>query len=146
MMTMCDLPLLFAAASYDEVGPVQFAAVVVSISAILGMLLVGTKLKQSWFPGEQKKESFELSPNPLPVEIAKTLATKDELNELEVDVNGRFDRIETQISEERSTARIAIGNVHKRIDTVVENTSEIKGELKQVNANLGRLLDQQIKN
>ncbi|MFD2275460.1 hypothetical protein ACFSQZ_03170 [Rubritalea spongiae] len=133
------------ASDYGDVSGVQFAAFVSCLVAVMGALLLGTKLKKEWFPAKDEGKAVKLSPLPLPVEITRQMATKEELREAEADIEKRFDRLEETQEQQRVAARMAIRNVHKRIDKVVENTSEIKGELKQVNENLGRLVERSMK-
>ena len=135
-----NLEYYLLATKYADVTAVQFAAVFVVIVALMGALKLGTDLKNLWFPAKKSATDFKLNPSPLPVEVTKTMASKDELREFEADVCKRFEQIERQINEERKAARVALGKVHARIDKVMEATAEIKGEVRQIGSNVEKLL------
>lgn len=84
---------------------------------------------------------ISVDPQPLSVALTQTLATKQELAELETRIVGELKKFETALLTERSVARTANGNLHARIDKTVESMAEMKGELHQINANLNRLVD-----
>ena len=115
------------------------------LAAIAGLALILVNLYKSLVPKKKEPSGININNNPLSVEMVKQLATKEEVQELDREIHQRFDSIEKKLDHERMAARASLGNVHKRIDKHAENTSEIKGELKQINENLKLLLQQQIK-
>lgn len=114
--------------------PEQVAALVIAIIAALGGGgFLGKKISDA--------KRIRVEPSPLPVEIVKNLATKDELDEVEKRIAGEFKKIESALAKEREVARTAQGNLHARADKTAEALAEVRGELNQINENLGRLLD-----
>lgn len=63
-------------------------------------------------------------------------------------LNSHLARIDKSIGEikhgqevERGVARVALSNVHARLDKVIENQAVSRGELTQINLNVQRLLN-----
>ena len=71
-------------------------------------------------------------------ELAKV---QHELKELRTDVDHKLDRLLEGQAERADVARTALGKVHKRLDDNTEDLALVRGELTQVNQNVGRLLD-----
>lgn len=71
-------------------------------------------------------------------ELAKV---QHELKELRTDVDHKLDRLLQGQAERTDVARVALGKVHKRLDDNTEDLALVRGELTQVNQNVGRLLD-----
>lgn len=125
--------------------PNQLGVGLIVIGSFMGFLIMGIVLWKHLVPSEKKPSQVTLTPSPLHVELVKTLATKEELESLERDIKAGFERIEVKLQAEREAARVALGKAHGRIDKFAENTSEIKGELKQLNASMRMLLERQLK-
>ena len=123
----------------------QMGSAIAILGGIAALALILVKLYKSLIPQKNEPSGININNNPLSVEMVKQLATKEEVQELDREIHQRFDSIEKKLDHERMAARASLGNVHKRIDKHAENTSEIKGELKQINENLKLLLQQQIK-
>lgn len=65
---------------------------------------------------------------------------RGEIDDLKRDMDRKLDRlIEGQV-ERGKTAREALNNVHRRLDTATEVTAELKGEVHQISKNVERLL------
>lgn len=111
------------------------------VGFVIGAIL--TALAGGGFIGKKVQESKEvkITPNPLPVSLVNKLATKEEVEEVEQRLGSHIDEIKVAMSEERSIARTAQGKTHARIDKVAENLAEMRGELRQINSNLERLLN-----
>ena len=137
---MSQNQILIAAADASQLGEG-----VLVLTGIMAALWLGTQLKRAWFPSGNPQKEVKLGPSPLPVEVVKTLATKEELFELERSVTDDLTDLRKQVHEERKTSRVAFGKVHKRIDELLSNTSEMKGELKGIAENLSKLLDRHLK-
>lgn len=90
---------------------------------------------------KRTKTATVVENQPLSVAVVDTLATKEEMRELEARLVSEIKKLESAIANERSVARIANGNLHARIDKSAEGIAEMKGQLTQMNANLNRLLD-----
>lgn len=131
---------LLLAATDQQMG-VGFAVVV----GLMGALLMGIKLKKSIVPDEEKVANVKLSPSPLSVEIIKTLATKDELDEFRRAVSEDFKEVDRKFQVEREAARVANGKLHARNDKVLEAVAEMRGEIKQVAQSLNILINKHIK-
>lgn len=82
-----------------------------------------------------------VEPNPLPVEVVESLATKEEMRELEGRLVSEIRKLENALGKERDVARTANGNLHARIDRTSEAIAGVTGQLSQMNSNLDRLLD-----
>lgn len=111
------------------------AAVVV---ALLGGGIGGAKI-------QEKRQKVELHPTPLPVELVKTLATKEDLGEVEEKLEGRIGRVEQAATEDRRILRSMEGKTHERIDKVAEALARQQGTIEQINANVERLIERQMK-
>ena len=127
--------IVFLNATANQLGVGIFV-----ITGIMGALWLGTQLKKSWFPSEKDR-----GPIPLPVSVTKTFASKEDLKELEEDMKGRVALLQSQFDQAREANRISLGKIHARIDVLVQNTAELGGELKQVSANMDRLLERHLK-
>jgi hypothetical protein len=57
-------------------------------------------------------------------------------------IEDTFEEIKAALNSERGIARLANSNIHARLDKVMENQAESRGELKQINLNVQRLLNQ----
>ena len=78
---------------------------------------------------------------PLTISLVETLATKEEMKELEGRLVTELKKLENAMTSERSVARVANGNLHARIDKSAESLAEMKGQLSQISANTDRLID-----
>lgn len=67
--------------------------------------------------------------------------THNQLNGHLERIEDTFNDIKKSLDNERTVARTANGNLHQRIDKVIENQAESRGELKQINLNVQRLLN-----
>lgn len=131
------IDLLAAAASVPPDDALIPASVLISIvpaviTAVIGGL-VGKKISDS--------KKITIDPLPLPIELAEKIATKEELDALEARIFRELKNMEEALSKERDIARIANGNIHKRIDTSTVALAEMRGELKQIAEGMSRLLD-----
>lgn len=127
--------LLHATAS----APGQNDSMLITGGAIIAIGTASAAIIAAFKKGKASRVS--LDPQPLSVALTQTLATKQELAELETRIVGELKKFETALLTERSVARAANGNLHARIDKTVESMAEMKGELHQINANLNRLVD-----
>ena len=132
--------MILAAATASQLGDF-----VVVLTGIMAALWLGTQLKRAWWPSALQKKEVKVGPLPLPVEIVKTLATKEELHELERSMGCDLASLRKQMNQERQTSREAFGKVHHRIDLLLSNSSEMKGELKGIAGNLSKLIDRHLK-
>jgi hypothetical protein len=69
------------------------------------------------------------------------LVTKAQLDERMEALENDIHEIKTALSKERDTARDSLGKVHARLDKVMENQANSRGELNQISLNVQRLLD-----
>lgn len=67
-----------------------------------------------------KKTRTKVEPNPLPVTLVETLATKGEMRDLEGRLVGEIRKLETQVNGERTVARTANSHIHQRLDGMAE--------------------------
>lgn len=89
----------------------------------------------------REKRSVTLEDQPIGFSHHSPPATQAELSDLKRDMDGRLAKIENTLSEERSIARTANGNLHARIDKSTEALAEVKGEIRQIGDNVSRLLE-----
>lgn len=90
---------------------------------------------------KRQRTSTRIEDQPLAVSLVETLATKEEMRELEGRLVAEIKKLESAASKERDVARTANGNLHARIDKSAEAMAEMKGQLIQISANLNRLVD-----
>jgi HAMP domain-containing protein len=83
-----------------------------------------------------------IHPLPLPTTEVEKLATRAEVQAMCQRIETDVDELRKAISEERATARDALGKVHSRIDLVAKNTDEIRGVVGQINQTTQLLLTQ----
>lgn len=113
----------------------------ITVGAIAAVGVAVAAAVKAFRNGEAKGKGLRVEPQPLAVEISSTLATKKELEDLEGRIVAELKKLESALSNERSVARTANGNLHARIDKTTESLAEVRGELSQINANLNRLVD-----
>lgn len=105
----------------------------------LGILLnVGLTLFDRFKP--KKASETIISPDPLRMQKVEALATKNELRGVEEAIEKDIHELREAMTEERRSARTALGNVHKRIDDVAQHSAEMAGELKQISGQLTQLV------
>lgn len=100
-------------------------------------------LKKRW-KEEALRDAHVTISTPVPTIHTKEeveLVTQDELNGHLIRIEANFREIKDALAKERDVARTAQSNVHSRLDEVMENQAESRGELKQINLNVQRLLD-----
>jgi hypothetical protein len=86
------------------------------------------------------------TPAPLKKEPADDeIVTRSEFEKMELEMREGFRKVGEQIESERSIARTAIGNIHKRIDVSQSMISEVKGALDEIKHNVHMLVDAMIK-
>ena len=90
---------------------------------------------------EERERRVMIMDQPLAVAHHSPSASQEELAELKRDIDGRLEKIERALNEERAIARTANGNLHARIDKSTEALAELKGEVHQIGANVSRLLE-----
>jgi hypothetical protein len=90
---------------------------------------------------KRDKTSTRIEDQPISISLVETLATKEEMKELEGRLVDEIKKLEGSISKERDIARTANGNLHARIDKSAEAMAEMKGQLIQISANTSRLID-----
>lgn len=127
--------MIISLAQAAPVQPVSHEFLGMLVAGLLSLLSLAGVVRL-WL-----KPRTEVSPNPLPVELVEQLASKGDLARVETDLARRILAIENGLTEERSTARTDISAVHRRIDVMAENLAEMRGELRTITSNLGRLLD-----
>ena len=118
------------------------------IIAIIGALTTAAATiigKMKIDQAKREKTSTRIEGQPIGVELVETLATKQEMRELEARLVAEIKKLESAASKERDVARIANGNLHARIDKSSEALAEMKGQLIQISANLSRLVDMAMK-
>lgn len=137
--------------NYNDVTAVQFAAVFVSLTALMAAALLATKLKDAWWPRKREVAPVKISPNPLPVEITKTLATKDDvekleksINEVEADVEALDVKGDKKREELRREFKEDTERVHKRIGAISIKLATLGGTLNQVAGNVTSLVNKEI--
>jgi hypothetical protein len=91
------------------------------------------------------KTKTTLENQPIGIAVEKALATAEEMQALEHRIEDELTEIKVSLRDERTAARIAQGNTHARIDKMMEGQAEARGELKQINTNLNRLLERSMK-
>jgi len=142
-MMICTLHALGAMLAEAPPPPdtmISGSWIIAAIGAV-STAAVGIIGKMKVDEAKRTKTSTVLENQPLAVSLVDTLATKDELRELEARLVSEIKKLEAAIANERSVARIANGNLHARIDKSTEGIAEMKGQLTQMNANLNRVLD-----
>jgi len=120
----------------------QMGSALAIIIAIMGAVLLAINL---WKALAGKKPVNKIDPLPLPVNITRDFATKEEVKDVEQGLCRRVEQVVEMIESDRKANRESIGKVHSRIDKLVENTAEIKGEMKQFNQNVELLLKDKLK-
>ena len=132
--------LLAAAARLNDVEPAflqNFLLAVASLTA-LGLLIghVVSKIR-----GRTEPTPVTIDNDPLTMSHPTELATKSEMIAMEKRLETDIADIRSDLHDQRDTARVAIGNIHSRIDTLAENTAEIRGEVRAMSANVQALVD-----
>jgi len=133
-------PMMAEASNGDTL---TVGGIIALLGAIAAFIVKIQTRKHAFQEGHEKgrAERVEIEPNPLPVELVETIATKKELQELEARITRELKKIEDALGNERDVARKANGNIHARIDKSSEALAEVRGELKQISENTDRLLD-----
>ena len=77
--------------------------------------------------------------NPMDVQLVETLATKEELRDIENRIERRFDEIKQAIHEDRKVARENTDNMFSRINAISIGLAQNQGESKQLISRLEQL-------
>jgi hypothetical protein len=86
------------------------------------------------------------TPAPLKKEAENDeVVTRGEFVKMENEMREGFKKVGEQIDSERSIARTAIGNIHKRIDVSQSMISEVKGALDEIKHNVHMLVETIVK-
>ena len=119
------------------------------IVAVISALTSGAALFWGKSQKDQKDKAMEsnvtIENQPLGISLEKALATVEQVEALEVRIEGQLSQIRITLKEEQNIARIANGNLHARLDKVIEAQAEHRGELRQINKNVERLLERGMK-
>lgn len=137
---MCDLPFLIANTNYGDVTAVQFAAVVFIIFLLMSGLLVGINLKEKLAPKpkpEKEEQEVKVTPNPLHVKKAETVATKDDIDDLKEEI----DKLWAETRDQRKVSRVSLGKIHARIDDLSKQSDTMNGSMKAQFEALKSILD-----
>ena len=92
---------------------------------------------------EGKKEaSMErtITINPLETKEVPDWATREDIDELRGEIKDLATKMERNFETERETARIAIGNAHKRIDTESKVAATLMGKVEEIGKSVDLLL------
>lgn len=136
------IPLPFIA-QLDKVEPGFIKDWIFVFGGLFGLFwMVWSFVKSTKKPGPT---NTVLSPDPLQVQEVEKLATKAELDAVAKDLECDIEKLRQEIGDERKVARTANGNLHKRIDELVETLAETKGLLAGVKDNTDRLLARSMK-
>lgn len=80
-----------------------------------------------------KPQATIISPQPLLVEMQKQFATKEELEGLKKDMDGRFDKIDSKLDDRLTTLDNKrdrqISDLHEKVNEVSSMVSYIKGKM-----------------
>tara|TARA_R110001599_G_scaffold351854_1_gene584912 strand:+ start:41 stop:481 length:441 start_codon:yes stop_codon:yes gene_type:complete len=118
---------------------------IVILGGLCAIALLLKKVKDEFWPGESVASKMLITPSPLSVKKAETVATKDDIAEVKEEI----DKIWDEVKDQRTVNRTALGKIHKRIDDLAKQSDtmsgEMKGELKGINTNLEILLNRAIK-
>lgn len=116
------------------------------VVAVIGAVLTPA-LKRRWKEEALREARVTIHP-PVPTIHTKEeveLVTKDELNEHLARIEKAFDEIKDALDSERSIARTANGNLHKRIDAMSERLGDrlanLEGTAKATADTVKTLLD-----
>lgn len=118
---------------------------VIPVIAAAVVLILGRNHLKAQGAKEERATRTTIDGQPIGVELVETLATKQEMRELEGRLVMEIKKLESVISSERSVARTANGNLHARIDKTAEGLAAATATMTQLNAGLNRVLDFMIK-
>lgn len=130
-------PAVMAAGDGDQVS-------VGAVGTIIGAIFAGIGLVAGKIWGKKEASVTKVRPLPLPVELREKLATKDDLHDVEEQLGSWIGRVERAMTDERQTVREEQGKLHARMDNFGEKLSDLVGEVRQMNANVGRLIDRKL--
>lgn len=101
--------------------------------------------KRAHYKEQGRKEVQEgrvtIDGQPLSFSQQSPAASQNEVAELKRDIDARLNKIELCLSEERTTARIALGKIHQRLDSTSVATATLQGKVEEVGGNVARMLD-----
>ena len=134
---MCDLPFLILATNYGEVTGAQFAVGCAIIVLIMSGLLVGINLKEKLIPKKKEGQDVKVSPNPLPVELIKTLATLDHIDDLRREFNRGIESLRREMKTDDD-------GIHKRVGAISIKLATVDGKLDQVIKSVEMLVEKEV--
>jgi len=138
--------MLAEALQSTGVSPVEvIGAVFAGLVALAGAGWGGAKLGEARTKRRIEGEISVIPPNPMPIEIVKNLATKDDVTEVEPRLERRIDSVEENADVERGVVREEQGKIHARIDKVAEKVAGIDQKAEQIDRNVRTLLNIQLK-
>lgn len=119
-----------------------FVGVVALVGGLAGIVLTVLTIVEK-IRGRRTGE-IQIAGQPISMKPHEPLATKAEVQQLGTRLEEDIDDIRAQFQIEREASRDALGKVHRRIDELVQHTSESKGELRKVSENVSKILDKLI--
>ncbi len=137
---------LLAAAAPESGLPVDKVLpwITTFVVGVVGVVLRHHGKAQGFREGQKTKTTIEDQPIGVSTSDDEP-STLGELTELTVELEERLGKSEEALNTARYIARTANGRIHERIDRVSENLAEMRGEIRQMNNNLERLLERGMK-
>ncbi len=144
-MNFMDMMMIMGAAFGQDLTGNSWVDSIIIMGSFCAIALVLKKVKDEFWPIESVANKVLLSPSPLSVKKAETVATKDDIAEIKDEI----DKIWDEVKDQRTVSRVALGKIHRRIDDLAKQSDtmsgEMKGELKGINTNLELLLNRAIR-
>jgi hypothetical protein len=137
--------MMLADASPDAM--VSLPALAAFIVAVLGAVAAFLARKKGKEEGreEEKQRHVSISGQPVGVRVEEEHVTRGELNGHISRIEGDISEIKDSLEGERGIARLANGNLHKRIDALSERLgdrlSTLEGTTRAIETTTNKLLD-----
>lgn len=94
---------------------------------------------------QERAQSRTITNNPLETKEVPDWATREDIDELRAEIKSLADKVERNFETERETARVALGNAHRRIDAQSTMAATLMGEIRGLSENVKMLLDLALK-
>lgn len=129
---------------YGNVTMVQFGVWVGCLVAVMAAVYLALQLRKEIIPKKGAEKAVKVGPLPLPVEMIKTLATKDELDQLEGKVTKLSSDWSVGLENLRREVKEDDEKIHTRVNAVSIKLADVAGEIRKIGDNVQTLVNKEI--
>ena len=111
---------------------------IVILGGLCAIALLLKKVKDEFWPKEVEDKPLKVSPNPLPVELVKSLATLEDLDKLRAEVKHEIEGLRRDMKDDDN-------GIHRRVGAISVKLATVDGKLNTISNNLNLLIEKAVK-